>query len=424
MKKLRGAGGASSERPTSQSLNSTTSKICSMLLASPAVRGLLGLFLIGCLEGSAPSLKYLGNPPCIVEQCENSSSRISYPIAAAKLPGRKISSLDSRSSVPAGNYAQNLNRIIPFASGPVLGARPFHYSGSPLDQAKAVDCLALAQLYEAGLSERDQAAVAQVILNRVRHPAYPHSICAVVFEGSDRPIGCQFTFTCDGSLSRRYTARAWEQARELASRMLDGEVNTEVGWATHYHTDWVHPYWSSSLDKITKVGSHLFFKWRGFWGTSTAFSSQYSGKEPDLMKIRLSKSGFINLISDTSLPRSEKLMDGSSVSQSISSESRDVDLKGTVLKLVHPDGGSYGLLIQSNISTKDLLLVAYELCKIQEVCRVSAWDSAADVPLGFPVGPVSQKKVRFVYFIDRKFNIRQVHYDCAKFGTSHSDECL
>ena len=118
-----------------------------------------------------------------------------------------------------------------------------------------------------------------MVLNRLRHPAFPKTVCGVVFEGAARKTGCQFTFACDGSLSRIPNPDAWQRARAIADRALSGYVFTEVGNATHYHTDWVVPYWSDTLDKLAEVHSHLFYRWRGWWGTAAAFTQRPSGSE-------------------------------------------------------------------------------------------------------------------------------------------------
>ena len=98
-----------------------------------------------------------------------------------------------------------------------------------------------------------QAAVAQVVLNRLRHPLFPKTVCGVVFQGSQKTTGCQFTFTCDGAMLRYTPAAAgWSRARDIARLALNGSVYAPVGHATHYHTDWVVPYWSASLEKITE----------------------------------------------------------------------------------------------------------------------------------------------------------------------------
>ena len=141
-------------------------------------------------------------------------------------------------------------------------------------------------LAEAGAGDADQRAVMQVILNRVRHPAFTNTVCGVIFQGSERSTGCQFTFTCDGSLRRTYPDSLWRAARQRAEEMLGGAVFQPVGNATHYHTNWVYPWWSPKLDKIAQVKTHLFFRWRGFWGSRNALSARYAGGEPDPAALR------------------------------------------------------------------------------------------------------------------------------------------
>jgi hypothetical protein len=175
--------------------------------------------------------------------------------------------------------ARAFNATVPFADGPISPARTFVYVGSHDDRERALTCLASAAWYEAGDDKTGEAAVAQVVLNRVRHPAFPKTICGVVFEGASRRTGCQFTFTCDGSLRRTPSPEAWRRAREIADRALSGYVFKTIGNATHYHTDWVVPYWSDTLDKLAAVDSHLFYRWRGGWGRAAAFTQRPGGAE-------------------------------------------------------------------------------------------------------------------------------------------------
>ena len=101
----------------------------------------------------------------------------------------------------APDQAMQVNATIPVDQGPNPAALPFQFKGNAATRTQALSCLASAIYYEAGSQDEDgQRAVAQVVLNRVRHPAFPASVCAVVYEGSTRPTGCQFTFTCDGTL--------------------------------------------------------------------------------------------------------------------------------------------------------------------------------------------------------------------------------
>lgn len=148
-------------------------------------------------------------------------------------------------------------------------------------RTRALDCLTQAIYYEAASEPADgQRAVAQVVLNRVRHPAYPASVCGVVYQGSERVTGCQFSFTCDGSLRRVPATILWQRARAVATAALGGKVFGPAGHATHYHADYVVPYWADSLDKELQIGHHIFYRLRGGLGTRRAFDQRYRGREP------------------------------------------------------------------------------------------------------------------------------------------------
>lgn len=177
--------------------------------------------------------------------------------------------------------ARKFNEALPFAPDVGPTARPFMLpAGSSTDRARALHCMSLAVYYEAGSeSLNGQHAVAQVVINRMRHPAWPHSICGVVFQGSERTTGCQFTFTCDGALRKPPSGRRWRAAQSVAYAALTGYVQADVGLATHYHTDWVAPKWAPSLKKLTKIGTHIFYTWKGRGGTPIAFATTYAGKE-------------------------------------------------------------------------------------------------------------------------------------------------
>jgi spore germination cell wall hydrolase CwlJ-like protein len=151
------------------------------------------------------------------------------------------------------------------------------------EREQAVRCLSEAIYYEAAFEPADgQRAVAQVVVNRVRDPNFPDTVCGVVYQGWERKTGCQFTFVCDGSLSRRPpSAGQLERVRPLAEAALNGYVHLGVGTATHYHTDWVDPYWAPTLDKVAQVGDHVFYKWRGKAGQPERLNVAYVGGELD-----------------------------------------------------------------------------------------------------------------------------------------------
>jgi spore germination cell wall hydrolase CwlJ-like protein len=188
----------------------------------------------------------------------------------------------------APDQALKVNAEIPVTSGPNPSASPFVFKGSASARTQALNCLASAVYYEAGNQDEDgERAVAQVVLNRVRHPAFPASICSVVYEGSTRPTGCQFTFTCDGSLNRQPNADGWRRATRVAEAALSGAVFTPVGWATHYHANYVVPYWASTMAKNAVVGAHLFYRWSGGWGQPGVFAKSYAGHEPSADALRI-----------------------------------------------------------------------------------------------------------------------------------------
>ena len=126
---------------------------------------------------------------------------------------------------------------------------------------RQLDCLSRAVYYEARSEDTvGQMAVAEVVMNRVRDPRFPKSICDVVYQGQYRNTGCQFTFTCDGSVRHKPSGEAWDRAKNIALHVMLG-LNTPVtNKATHYHTDYVNPYWAPGLVETATVGTHIFYR--------------------------------------------------------------------------------------------------------------------------------------------------------------------
>ena len=126
-------------------------------------------------------------------------------------------------------------------------------------------CLATAIYFEArGESKKGQIAVAQVVMNRVRSSLYPDTICGVVFQGQMRRTGCQFSFTCDGRSDVPKDMVQWRQANEIAKSMTQGrKFLSDIGYSTHYHANYVAPRWRRELNKVKKVGTHIFYRVKG-----------------------------------------------------------------------------------------------------------------------------------------------------------------
>jgi len=184
---------------------------------------------------------------------------------------------DIAPQAPAGNDTRHI-----LALRPVETALSAPFSGTtPLDRYRALNCLTSAIYYEAANEPTEgQRAVAQVVLNRVRHPAWPKSVCGVVYQGAERTdLLCQFTFSCDGAMARTPVAAKWARARQVAELALTGQPFAPVGLSTFYHTLAVRPDWSSRLDPVAVVGAHIFYQMRGANGRIDAYRLPYSGRE-------------------------------------------------------------------------------------------------------------------------------------------------
>lgn len=122
-------------------------------------------------------------------------------------------------------------------------------------------CLAQAVYFEARSEvEEGRAAVAQVVLNRVKSGVYPGTVCGVVFQNRHRKLACQFTFACEGKALRITEPEAWKAAMRIAREVYEGKIYlAEVGAATHYHADYVQPTWAKKLKKMDVIGRHIFY---------------------------------------------------------------------------------------------------------------------------------------------------------------------
>jgi hypothetical protein len=122
-------------------------------------------------------------------------------------------------------------------------------------------CLSEALYFEArGESVEGIFAVAEVILNRVDSPAYPDTVCDVVYQGTGRQFECQFTYSCDGKKETIGDEDAYARVAKVARLMLDGAPRSLTDGATHYHTRSVHPRWSRVYPETVRIGYHVFYR--------------------------------------------------------------------------------------------------------------------------------------------------------------------
>jgi spore germination cell wall hydrolase CwlJ-like protein len=324
--------------------------------------------------------------------------------------------------------ARRRNAEIPFSTDPNPAARPFHFSGDTAARERATDCLAAAMLYEAGDDPKGERAVGQVVLNRLRHPAFPKTVCGVVFQGQERTTGCQFTFTCDGAMARIPNPVAWARARNLASGMLAGDVYKEVGYSTHYHTDWVMPYWSSSLDKVTAVDTHLFFRWKGWWGTPGAFARALAiAAEPVIAKLALlspahKAGGTEDLFA---LPQlSGSLIDDSRPPMAVGADLVGKRIGPGKLAAIEAGGNGFVMTLDKGGDPARYAEAAARLCAGRTQCRLLAWTNAAATPQGFPIEDAHLASMSFAYIRQKDSGVERMLYNCDEFPATPSIKCM
>lgn len=152
-----------------------------------------------------------------------------------------------------------------FDKGASPEARP-HYAAliAPQDLGREQRCLAEAVYFEARSEPEDgQAAVAQVVLNRVKSGLYPSSVCGVVYQNRHRHLACQFTFACEGKSLRITDSESWDRAERIAEDVMNGRTYlADIGDATHYHADYVRPSWARKLKRMDVIGRHIFYELR------------------------------------------------------------------------------------------------------------------------------------------------------------------
>lgn len=324
--------------------------------------------------------------------------------------------------------AKEINAATPFAKVPIVPAPAFASALADLDRDRARMCLAIAAIYEAGNAVNDQRPVMQVVLNRVRHPAYPKSVCGVVFQGSERRTGCQFSFTCDGSMARRKpSAAALARASGLAEWMLTEGIDERVGHATHYHTDWVVPYWSSSLNKLAKINTHIFFNWDGYWGRKSAFSNQPSIAEPIVKKM----AGF-------SFAHSDQL-EGLEAEEIAALALENTELiapyeAGLPLNTAEPEKAvlppppltipTKRLKLSGSTSPGRWALDALQMCGSLPECRVVGWADNSAAPSQLNKQTIAQSPPDFVFVQELRNRVQTSYWDCEKWPKASTSRCL
>jgi len=325
---------------------------------------------------------------------------------------------------PEAEMARLINDSIAIVPAGRVAAKPFFWAGNMADRERATDCLAATGYYEAGTRAADQRAVMQVVLNRVRHPAFPHSICGVVFQGAERKTGCQFTFACDGSMARRQPSAAiWRQARITASEMLTGQIEPAVGNATHYHTDWVHPAWSSQMNKIAAIDTHLFFRWRGNIGEPQSFTTRYSGSEPLIARLAglsiAHREGL--LTADAPLP---VVPFGAAALPSMRPENALTAAREILPDQARAPDADVFLVTLDKAGADGFARQAELACAGKTTCRFLGWTNPAYKASQFPVSGRAIDTLSFSYVRQGASDAGKARWNCNEFPRGDRAQCL
>ncbi|WP_425228656.1 cell wall hydrolase [Sphingomonas sp.] len=346
--------------------------------------------------------------------------------AAQQPPSPRL--LDQRVLPISAETAAEVNAARPIVAGAVVPAQPFRFAGTPAMLERATDCLAAAGWYEAGDDASGQRAVMQVILNRARHPSFPSTVCGVVFEGSSRATGCQFTFTCDGAIvGRTPSAAAWQRARAAAAAALAGTVDARVGYATFYHANYVVPYWAASFDKNAQVGLHLFYRWKGFWGTRGAFRQQVTGDEPALAAMARFASASTN---PDGIP--PPVLDPATVAAELGTPAvppppiavegvREKSLRGALVR-GHADN-QFFLQLDPAVFPGNYATASVALCRGKPSCTVLGWRDPAQMGGSLPLTDAQRAGLSF-YFVANGDGAFRAVWNCQQTPRSNQAQCL
>jgi spore germination cell wall hydrolase CwlJ-like protein len=325
--------------------------------------------------------------------------------------------------------AKSENDKVALTADPVPPAPAFIFRGSPADFERATDCLAATIFYEAGAeSAAGQMAVVQVVLNRARHPGYPKSVCGVVFQGHERRTGCQFSYTCDGSMARRPSAEAWARHRGLAAAMLKGLVYPPVGLATHYHTDWVLPVWSARLDKVRVEGTHLFFRYHGYWGSMAAYKTRLSGSEPGFAKLAsLSPAHGGGNVQLAAGEDADAVSTDDPAAEIAAMTPPDPERISTTLDTEDQSKEVFLIYVDPLLDSSALTTMAEGACGNRKTCKVFAWADQGLMPRGLPLEPSDRASMAFSYIrtgSTKGSKSANQKWNCELFPRDQKGQCL
>jgi len=234
-------------------------------------------------HSSRPAPSVIAHADAEADWPEDSRSPVALAPAADTIPSRPIESFSDGATPPiALDWVLNSSTPGPGDAKLLIGAarapgqttiagkssaqgKPDYASLiDPKDSARQMRCLAEAVYFESRSEPQEgQAAVAQVVLNRVRSGIFPTNVCGVVYQDRNHPFACQFSFACEGKSLRIEEPGAWAVATRIATEVVSGaNFNPKVAEALNYHANYVYPFWAPSLRRVDRIGAHIFYAMR------------------------------------------------------------------------------------------------------------------------------------------------------------------
>jgi hypothetical protein len=302
-----------------------------------------------------------------------------------------------------------MNDRVPFSTLPNPAAKPFRPDLEGPDAARSLDCLTAAAYYEAASEGDDgERAVVQVVLNRLRHPAFPKSVCGVVFQGSERATGCQFTFTCDGSLQRTPSVAGWRRAQEIAKAALAGK---SLCPRRLFHP-LSHQLGGPILERLARQGRRSgqppLLPLDRRLGRPGAFGGRYAGFEPNIsLMARLSNAhlggdGEVQLADAQAAPRGP----------------------GAGVRAISPGGDVFVAIRNSQVSATSFLGDALRACGSRDFCKFMAWTDRRHAPSAYPLTATQSRAMSFTYSRNRTSGIEEVRWNCSQYKGRQPDQCI
>ena len=188
---------------------------------------------------------------------------VDAPVERADLPPLRDPGVVRKNGMTGGQTIAPKGEVTGADKQPMTPAQRLNLDEK--SRAKSEKCLTEAIYFEArGEPVKGELAVAQVVINRLKNPAYPNTICGVVYQNKDMRDACQFSFACDGIKDRVAGREHYEMAEEVALAVTSGKIwIAEVGSSTHYHATYVRPRWARTMEKMMKIGRHIFYRTHG-----------------------------------------------------------------------------------------------------------------------------------------------------------------